>query len=515
MREDRRTKAQLIDELTDLRQQATENRSLEIRLHVLREALTLSEERLYLLLKNSKDIIFRIKLIPECIIDYVSPSVKSITGYTPHQFIADQALIIKMVHPDDKNILKNLNPRLIDQVENSELRIIRRDKKVRWVEYSLRTLYGENNEATFLEGIATDITERKIMTDQIAYLDQHDSLTGFYNRTFFDSFLKRFEDESLESAGILICDIDGLKLVNDTLGHKHGDQLLITSSQLLRDCFSETDIISRVGGDEFAVLCLNSTKSQLDVKVREFNNRIADYNSTNQELTLSISMGVAIRCSGTPSMYNLYKEADHNMYREKLHRTQSNRNALVQTLMAALEARDFITEGHADRLQGLAALVAVGIGLPEHVAADLRLLAQFHDIGKVGIPDRILFKPGPFDQDELQEMRKHCEIGHRIALSTPDLAPVADWILKHHEWWNGDGYPLGLKGESIPLPCRILSIADAYDAMTSDRPYRKAMCHTDAAIELNRCSGTQFDPAMVDLFLQVLANSYGDRPLPA
>ena len=99
----------------------------------------------------------------------------------------------------------------------------------------------------------------------------------------------------------------------------------------------------------------------------------------------------------------------------------------------------------------------------------------FHDIGKVGIPDRILFKPGRLTDEEYKEMKRHSEIGHRIAQSAPDLQPIADYILRHHEWWNGGGYPLGLSGENIPLECRILAIADAYDAMTSDRPYRKAM----------------------------------------
>ena len=155
-------------------------------------------------------------------------------------------------------------------------------------------------------------------------------------------------------------------------------------------------------------------------------------------------------------------------------------------------------------MQDLVESLAIAIGLPEHKVTDLRLLAHFHDIGKVGIPDRILFKPGPLTTEEVVEMRRHCEIGHRIALSSPDLVPIADGILKHHEWWNGNGYPLGLKGEEIPLECRILSIADSYDAMTSDRPYRKGMAHEEAVAEMLRCSGTQFDPRLVQHFLDTL-----------
>lgn len=203
-------------------------------------------------------------------------------------------------------------------------------------------------------------------------------------------------------------------------------------------------------------------------------------------------------------MDDLFKEADHNMYREKLHRSQSTRHVIVQTLKKMLAARDFITEGHTERLQDLVEGLALAVGLPTPKISDLRLLAQFHDIGKVGITDRILYKRGLLTPEEVAEMQRHCEIGHRIAQSAPDLLPIADWILKHHEWWNGRGYPLGLKGEEIPLECRILAIADAYDAMTNDRPYQRKMPHREAVAELKKCSGMQFDPLLVEKFLEVI-----------
>ncbi|WP_245867411.1 Cyclic di-GMP phosphodiesterase [Sporomusa silvacetica DSM 10669] len=135
---------------------------------------------------------------------------------------------------------------------------------------------------------------------------------------------------------------------------------------------------------------------------------------------------------------------------------------------------------------------------------DLKLLAQFHDIGKVGIPDKILFKPGTLTPEKFNEMQRHSEIGFRIAQSSPDLNLIADYILKHHEWWDGSGYPMGLSGENIPLECRILSIADAYDAMTSDRPYRKALVHKHAIDELRRFAGIQFDPELVENFITLV-----------
>ncbi len=316
--------------------------------------------------------------------------------------------------------------------------------------------------------------------------------------------MHRIERSRYKSVGLILCDVDGLKLVNDTLGHASGDRLLRAVAEVLKGCFRGNDVLSRIGGDEFAVLLPNVTESIVEKARRKIVSAIDLYNESHSDLPLSLSVGFAVSSTPPFDMRDLFRKADNEMYREKLHRSQSARSAIVETLKKALEARDFMTEGHCDRLQQLVTMLAKSLGLPEKTQTDLRLLAQFHDIGKVGIPDRILHKEGPLDAEEFAEMRRHCEIGHRIAVSSPDLAPIADWILKHHEWWNGQGYPLGLKEEEIPLACRILAIADAYDTMTNDRPYRKAMSKKEAIEELIRCAGTQFDPVLVKKFLSVL-----------
>lgn len=171
-----------------------------------------------------------------------------------------------------------------------------------------------------------------------------------------------------------------------------------------------------------------------------------------------------------------------------------------------LDVKDFLTEGHSDRLQNSMQAFASIVGVPESSTADFKLFAHFHDIGKVGIPDSILFKPGALTVEEWKIMRRHCELGYNIAKSTPDFEPIADLILMHHEWWNGQGYALGLKEKDIPLACRMLTIVDAYDAMTNDRPYRKRMSHVAASAEIRRCAGTQFDPVLVDKYITMLNN---------
>lgn len=350
--------------------------------------------------------------------------------------------------------------------------------------------------------IYEDITEHRQAEEQLRYLSFNDVLTGLYNRAYFEEEMRRL-DSGDHPVGIIVCDVDGLKFINDTFGHNNGDRLLAATADILRQCFRKGDVIARIGGDEFAVLLPHSelTVTEACVRIRK---AVELYNETHSQLPLSLSIGFAVRNKNMQSLHKVFKRADDNMYREKLHRSQSVRSAMIQTLMKALEARDFITEGHAERLESLMVSFGETLGLLEDMINDLRLLARFHDIGKVGTPDSILLKPGPLTPDELAEMRRHCEIGYRIAQASPDLMPIADWILKHHEWWNGEGYPAGLKGEEIPLACRILAIVDAFDAMTNNRPYRKAMSVEDALEELKRCAGTQFDPQLVPVFVQVV-----------
>lgn len=352
-----------------------------------------------------------------------------------------------------------------------------------------------------------DVTVRRQLEEGLEFLRMRDPLTGVYNRAFFETDMLRVQVAESGELGMFVCDVDGLKLINDTLGHLQGDELLRKVAAILEAGAQRPDYVARIGGDEFAVILFSPTKKRMEELDQYYRRAVEAYNKESPHLPLSLSLGWAIGASSTATEV-IFKEADNNMYRQKLHQSQSVRGSIVQTMMKALEERDHITEGHADRLGELMEKMGHTLELPRGTIADLRLLAKFHDIGKVGIPDSILNKPGRLDEEELAIMRRHCEIGYRIAKASPDLEPIAGWILKHQEWWNGRGYPLGIAGESIPLECRILSIADAYDAMTNDRPYRRAMPPDQALAELKRCAGTQFDPRLVELFV-ALAEAEG------
>jgi len=177
---------------------------------------------------------------------------------------------------------------------------------------------------------------------------------------------------------------------------------------------------------------------------------------------------------------------------------------VVKAMITAMETRNYIIDGHSERMHNLVVQLGAYMGLQDSMLSTLGQLAHYHDIGKVGIPDRIIFKEAALTEEEYREIKRHSEIGQRIALASPELAPLADLILKHHEWWNGKGYPLGLAGEDIPIECRILALADAYEAMTGYRPYRPAMSPKEAKQEIRRCAGTQFDPVLTEYFLKLL-----------
>jgi diguanylate cyclase (GGDEF)-like protein/PAS domain S-box-containing protein len=351
-----------------------------------------------------------------------------------------------------------------------------------------------------------EIAEREQAEQKLNYLSFHDSLTGLYNRNYFDIEMNRLHRDDLAAIGIIVCDVNGLKFINDTLGHRSGDELLVQTAAVLRSSVRHRDVVARIGGDEFAILMPDAGEDSVEALVEQVRSSVEEHNR-RATMHISLSIGHSMSDRLQPDMQALFKEADNRMYREKMQREKSSRSHIVRALMKAMEARDFVTQGHSNRLQQLVLPLARSCGLPEDSVNDLLLLARFHDLGKVGISDAILNKPGKLSESEFREMRKHSEIGHRIAHSVPELAPIAELILKHHEWWNGLGYPLGLAGEDIPLPCRILAIADAFDAMTSDRPYREAMSREAAVEELRASAGSQFDPELVERFIHILGSA--------
>lgn len=381
----------------------------------------------------------------------------------------------------------------------TQFKFLRHDKRIGWLETHSTKIDYEGSAAILV--LMRDITELKQEQALKEFLSWHDALTNVYNRRYFE---KLMSENALSAPSIIVADLDGLKLINDTLGHSSGDNLLKVTASILHQCTPSNAVAARIGGDEFVIITPDSTLRTTEELVRRIRELQDEYNSKHPELPLSLSMGYGIAEGESANLYEIYKAADNLMYRQKLFHQKSSRSTLVHALMGALETKNLETREHVERLGELASMLARHIGYPENKIMELDLFAKFHDIGKVGVADSILNKPGPLTAEERVEMERHSEIGYRIASAAPELSSIADLIFKHQEWWNGKGYPLGFKGTDIPIECRIVAIVDAYDAMTSDRPYRKAMSKDNALAELRRCAGTQFDPDLVEIFLQVI-----------
>ncbi len=364
---------------------------------------------------------------------------------------------------------------------------------------------------TEVVSIVRDITERKSYLAELEHISLHDQLTGLYNRRYFENELQRLGVSREHPVVVVSADLDGLKLINDTLGHAEGDRYLQTGAELLKSVLRPSDILARVGGDEFALILPRTTKKAGEELIVRIRRRIDEYNRKNEGLPISISIGLVINESSEQSLEETYKKADNAMYDDKLKRGKLARAGIVASLVESFSVRGNLGEGDSDQVRKLCERMGQALKLDNDQAADLQLLARVYDLGKVSMPEQLIYKnlkqkTAELTEKERETIRRHPEIGCRIANSSPELIGVADLILYHHEKVDGSGYPLGLKGDEIPLECRILAIVTAYSAMTHSRPYAKTFKPAEALAELKRCAGTQFDPQLVETFLSLIAS---------
>lgn len=348
-----------------------------------------------------------------------------------------------------------------------------------------------------------DTTEEKRHAAEMEYLVYHDHLTDLYNRTFYDHAVPMWLTLEHHPISVVMGDVNGLKLTNDLLGHVEGDKLLKVVSSSIQAACRQNDLKIRWGGDEFLILMPNTSYEQAALICDQIKKICAHH--TCELFVPSIALGIDTKTEVSQSLETTIKKAEDRMYRNKLLETKSKKSGTVASLQRTLLEKSFETEEHALRLIDLSQRIGQELNFNESELDDLKLYAILHDIGKVAISDTILTKPGRLTPAEWNEMKKHSEIGFRIAQSAMEISHIAEYILNHHEWWNGSGYPQGRSGEEIPLFSRIMTVVDAYDAMISNRPYKTATSKESAITELNKFSGVQFDPAIVTLFSRIMA----------
>jgi diguanylate cyclase (GGDEF)-like protein len=298
--------------------------------------------------------------------------------------------------------------------------------------------------------------------------------------------------------------VNGLKFANDAFGHEFGDTLLRKLADTLKSGFRQGEIVARWGGDEFVIILPktnNDTVREICDRIRRMSDGI-----TVGPIRLSVAFGCATKDSIEQKFSDTIKNAENQMYQNKLMNANSGRSETVSSLLNTMYELNYEVEAHEQRLLGIVAQIGQNLNLMPQEIEELKLLAILHDLGKLGISKEILMKPDRLTQEEWAEIKKHSEIGYRIAESIPGLAHISKYILSVHERWDGLGYPQGIKGNAIPKLSRIVAIVDAYDAMISESPYKKSLSPQEAIHEIIRCSGTQFDPELVDLFVKIDIN---------
>ncbi len=379
----------------------------------------------------------------------------------------------------------------------------RRRKDGSWVDVQINAVsFPVTGGQTVIYAIYQDITERKIFEEKFRYFGYHDSLTGLYNSAFFEEEMRRLDTPRQLPVSLVMADVDNLKLVNDAFGHIEGDRLILEAGRILQSCCRQEDIIARCGGDEFVMLLpgtsLLEARSICD-RIREACGRRV----TNSIIPPSIALGVAVKDEVTQDFIQVRKKADDDMYLDKLMRSERSRSAIYTRIVNFLES-DRRRNAHIQRLRKLSRLFASYLSMKQDETEKLLLLAQFHDVGLMPVPAEVLYREGPLEPGEWEDVRKHPERGYHLARNLSPITPVAEDILCHHEHFDGSGYPRGLSGDDIPIASRIMNLLCAYEVMTGWRSYRPSFTHEEALGEVASGAGGQFDPRLSGLFINLL-----------
>lgn len=376
------------------------------------------------------------------------------------------------------------------------------DRNVR-IEYKKITQTVSKLNHILIMMIMTDITEKLRADAQIHYLSFHDKLTELYNRAYAEYIMPLLEQQDKLPLGIIMLDMNGLKVINDVFGHTQGDQQLVSLAGVLRQACHETGIICRWGGDEFVIFLPNTTQKECTAVCERIEYLCRKIKPSS--IPLSAAMGSAVKMKLQTQLSEIFRIAESCMYSNKLKEGRRIRQEIIDSLLVRLEQHCFEQAGHNERIATLGTAFFSYLGLPDD-SLELRTLqplAILHDVGKVAIPKNILGKKGLLTDKERELIKLHSDIGYRMAHSIGDSS-LADLILALHERWDGQGYPYGLQGKAIPWLARVFAIMETYDVITHERPYGMAMEKTEALAEIKCDSGKRFDPELANSFIQFM-----------
>jgi len=412
----------------------------------------------------------------------------------------------KLVHPDDliQECIRDsqLYNKEIEYYDD-EYRMKHKNGSWVWIHDRGKVIsWAEDGQPHIICGTHTDISDKKKKQEEILYLSYCDQLTGLYNRRFYEEELKRLDVKRNLPMTIIMADVNGLKLINDSFGHVLGDRLLKKVAEVIKKGCRSDDIVARLGGDEFVVILTKTDEEEAEQIIKRIN--ALAINEKVGSINVSIAFGYETKKTEDESIQEIFKNSEDHMYRHKLYESSSIRNQTIDLIMNTLYEKSNREMLHSIRVSEICEEMAINMNFSQDEVNQIRIAGLMHDIGKMGIDEKILNKTERLNSHEWKEIMKHPEIGYRILSSSNEFSEIAEYVLKHHERWDGSGYPRGFKGEEISLQSRIIAVADAFDAMTSDRPYRKGLTVEEAICEINKFSGTQFDPNIVKIFINMV-----------
>ncbi len=350
-----------------------------------------------------------------------------------------------------------------------------------------------------------DITGQRTAQQHIEYLIYHDDLTGLYNRSYFEQKLVELDHKQNLPLTLVMADVNGLKLINDSFGHNMGDELLRKTADILQVGCKQGGTVARLGGDEFAIILPCTADDEANDIIR----KIKELASCQRvkAVDISISFGWETKSSETQSIQEVFKFAEDHMYRNKLYESASLKSKMINLIMNALYQKSSREKHHSERVSLLCEKIAERLEVGQDMVNQIRAAGLMHDIGKMGIDDQILNKPGALSEAEWNEIKRHPEIGYHILSSSNEFSELAMYVLEHQEKWDGTGYPKGTKGEAISMQARIIAVADAFDAMTGERTYRMNMTTNDAVEEIRKHAGRQFDPDIAKVLIELMSEN--------
>jgi diguanylate cyclase (GGDEF)-like protein/PAS domain S-box-containing protein/putative nucleotidyltransferase with HDIG domain len=467
-------------------------------------ALNESKDQLRLILDSTAEAIFGVDMENKC--TFCNTSCVEMLGYKSQQELLgkDMHELIQSKRRDGTPL-----PILESKIYTTLMEGIgtNADDEVFWkaggtsfeVEYNSYPQY-MNGEVIGAVVTFTDITLRKMNEEKIGYLSSHDSLTGLLNRSSFERELKKADVKKNLPISIILGDLNGLKLTNDVFGHAAGDELLVKTAEILKNVFGSEAIISRNGGDEFAVVLPKKEKAEALQIIEKIEKALSQENI--YALKCSMSLGCDTKASINQSIENTLKNAEGEMYKQKTNNRSKVNSDMINAIISTLYSKSPSEELHSMNVSELCRTIGEVMRLPDTDVALLKNAGFLHDIGKIVIDEKILNKSDELNEQDRRDIQQHPMVGYRILNLFDSTLNLAEGVYSHHERWDGNGYPQGLKGNEIPLMARIISVAEKYDSLVNH--LRKSYTKEEALAVLRKEAGIKLDPHIVDVFINMM-----------